>query len=1224
MSDQSQIQAIPLLSYSPDNKKFLFSQEAESFLLNIHKPFGVLTVAGMYRTGKSYLLNKILLGKNGFNVGPTINPCTKGIWIWPEILKGNDEEGNEVDIILLDTEGFGAYDEDINHDTKIFTLAILLSSYFVYNSIGTIDEKTIQSLSFVVNMSKHIQIKSLSNVSSSMESDISLLFPKFSWVLRDFSLKLINPKGEKITSNEYLESILNYKNLLTVNDTTSKANTILENKNNIRNLIKTYFKDRTCFTLIRPVEDEKMLQNLQNLDDSELREEFLIQISELKKEIINKMRIKTFNSKKINGEIFVNIIKSYSSSINSGAVPNIENTWNSICRLESAKAYQNSEKEYDRLMKEYLKNLYEVNLKSSSEFESQSIYETEMNEVKFPSKEEFLLNTKIIESQCVDYLEKYSYGDCDEELKQRLRKRIREKFFFYEKLFEEEVKLSLNKYLQEKYNNIEKHIINLYNTKKQNEASTYFQVLLNEINTIVKSVELEVENKFSDFSGKYELILDFRNRTNSFFINDIFKKIINSMDILIKETNQLNTSNRNSFLEEISKINNQLQLKNKEIKSLNDENEEKNKKIKEIVNDFLKLKEEKTEIIKEKDMKIGYIKTLHDDYTKKIKDKEHIINILNEKIKGYEFKLNDEEVKGNLIKSQYTEDIHILNERIKELKEKEKEGISFYTERNKEIENENKNLKIAIEKVKEDYSNYQRKQKETSIESETQKKKYNIIIDSYKEKIDDYERKLDEVNKDNNKVIEGLNMKLKSEVGLYKTKVHQLELLLSQKESQIESESNENSNKIKNLNESINETKMKYEKYKNEAETLITQLKSQIEEEKNILSSTIKENEYKLKELEEKYKVLKKNESTETSKEIKEYYEKRIEDIMNDTKEKIDKMKEEIVDLKSRTVESTKNSNKIDIEKDFLIEELRQDKEDLENQMLKIRKEKILLNENLLRQEDQYKQEVERISNEKDYELDEQRRLIQKKLDEAQLDYERELKELKNLMRIEKEKNEDKLNEEKNNYIKMLYEEKISFENQLNQLERQKNDEFLRLNEIIDEKDENINELSMRVKKNDEEKVNNQKENEKNIIIINEQITEIEKLKDEIKSMENTLNEYNLKIQDLKNEVIQIKDENNLKNIKNDDLEKENQLLKMNISLLSTQFKEEKNNLLTKIDELNSVISEKNNSLMKSRFNNEKEEALLKQQLDYLSNRIEELNLIINTNQEKYEKTLCK
>jgi len=43
-------------------------------------------VAGKYRTGKSFLLNRIILNKkdvDGFGVGPTINPCTK-VWNFTE------------------------------------------------------------------------------------------------------------------------------------------------------------------------------------------------------------------------------------------------------------------------------------------------------------------------------------------------------------------------------------------------------------------------------------------------------------------------------------------------------------------------------------------------------------------------------------------------------------------------------------------------------------------------------------------------------------------------------------------------------------------------------------------------------------------------------------------------------------------------------------------------------------------------------------------------------------------------------------------------------------------------------------------------------------------------------------------------------------------------------------------------------------------------------------
>ena len=71
--------------------------------------FGVSTVAGMYRTGKSYLLNRILLNKQkGFSVGPTVNPCTKGLWIWSKPIYVNSDKGKRLPILLIDTEGFGA------------------------------------------------------------------------------------------------------------------------------------------------------------------------------------------------------------------------------------------------------------------------------------------------------------------------------------------------------------------------------------------------------------------------------------------------------------------------------------------------------------------------------------------------------------------------------------------------------------------------------------------------------------------------------------------------------------------------------------------------------------------------------------------------------------------------------------------------------------------------------------------------------------------------------------------------------------------------------------------------------------------------------------------------------------------------------------------------------------------------------------------------------------
>jgi hypothetical protein len=107
----------------------------------------------MYRTGKSYLLNRMLLDRtSGFGVGPTINPCTKGIWVWGRTVPGYTVDGDPCNVLIMDTEGLGALDEDSNHDAKVFSLAILLSSAFIYNSVGSIDENALSNLSLVVNL----------------------------------------------------------------------------------------------------------------------------------------------------------------------------------------------------------------------------------------------------------------------------------------------------------------------------------------------------------------------------------------------------------------------------------------------------------------------------------------------------------------------------------------------------------------------------------------------------------------------------------------------------------------------------------------------------------------------------------------------------------------------------------------------------------------------------------------------------------------------------------------------------------------------------------------------------------------------------------------------------------------------------------------------------------------------------------------------------------------
>lgn len=108
------VKPIPFIIYV-QGKGFQMTEESKSFLKTLEKKkLGILSIVGKYRTGKSYLINKVLLTDHqGFQVGNTINACTKGLWIFNKTFKNKNNE----EFLIIDTEGFGSVGEGVNHDT---------------------------------------------------------------------------------------------------------------------------------------------------------------------------------------------------------------------------------------------------------------------------------------------------------------------------------------------------------------------------------------------------------------------------------------------------------------------------------------------------------------------------------------------------------------------------------------------------------------------------------------------------------------------------------------------------------------------------------------------------------------------------------------------------------------------------------------------------------------------------------------------------------------------------------------------------------------------------------------------------------------------------------------------------------------------------------------------------------------------------------------------------
>ncbi|XP_067318555.1 guanylate-binding protein 2-like, partial [Anolis sagrei] len=130
---------------SNDGEELRINREALQILQRIRHPVVVVSIVGLYRTGKSYLMNRLAGKRTGFSLGCEMQANTKGIWMW--CLPYPDRKDQT--LVLLDTEGLGDVDKaDKQNDSWIFALSVLLSSTLVYNSMGTIDQSAIDKLQY--------------------------------------------------------------------------------------------------------------------------------------------------------------------------------------------------------------------------------------------------------------------------------------------------------------------------------------------------------------------------------------------------------------------------------------------------------------------------------------------------------------------------------------------------------------------------------------------------------------------------------------------------------------------------------------------------------------------------------------------------------------------------------------------------------------------------------------------------------------------------------------------------------------------------------------------------------------------------------------------------------------------------------------------------------------------------------------------------------------------
>jgi hypothetical protein len=500
---------INLIEFNRNN--FILNEKALNILNSINEDLIIISIVGKARTGKSYLMNLLLNYNNiqypgkGFQISSRLNSCTKGIWLWNTPRDSPIYPNSK--IIFIDSEGTNSTDISTKtYDSKIFALIVLISSLFIYNTYGNIDERSIADLALAAHLSNTIA----TNTIDDKDIIINELTPKFIWVLRDFILDKIDPDtGKEISSNDYLELCLRNK-LINKNGIGMENNLIREN------IIK-YFKERECITLPRPVEQEEDLHKLNEIRFDQLKPNFRNEFLNLKRKVYEESKIKRIGNKKINGPILVNLLIQFINSLNSKIIPNINTAIENIILNEI-------EKYYDKCKKLWKQNY--IKIKTNKDCNIKSIYN-----IKYFIIIEY--SQVINDNKEIKYTEKFLeiYNNNKNKLEQEIQNDI-------DKLLKERNTNSKIYEIINKYENIGLCSNNIDINIEKNEKDFVIKTIKNNFINYIKDIKNIISKKNNINNNKIlEEIIKKEKRNNEKIIKEILEVINKEYENKIKEIN---------------------------------------------------------------------------------------------------------------------------------------------------------------------------------------------------------------------------------------------------------------------------------------------------------------------------------------------------------------------------------------------------------------------------------------------------------------------------------------------------------------------------------------------------------------------------------------------------------------------------------------------------------------------------------------------------------------
>ncbi|KAL8451839.1 hypothetical protein Emed_001719 [Eimeria media] len=417
-----------------DGKEVLTVDEnARRWLAELSTQYvAVISICGELQTGKSGLAN-LLLDENvmsssmGFAVGASgaVPAATQGSrfvqraesegkteGVWMSAVEAEGEKDNLI-YLILDYEGIGSKRKSVEHDQRLFTLALLVSNFLVFVTRGAVDSDTLFSLASASAWTQRLRVAHGSSAdrppqkvstpshagaptspSGKGKTEGGPLTPKAAiasstmstwrapvllWLLQDFNMSMVDEQQNPLTAGDYLEALLSV-GLNRESSGSSKLAADLEQPQirMARQEVSELFSDRDCVALPSPLGQyiptshaasggQSQARTLEAVSVSEFVPLYQRRLTHLRCRVFRDCKGRALDGTALTGTALTRILEKLVEGINGGDVPESLRLLGSIQHDECRRWKQVCEEAFTKELRETFQSKLPVSTKELQE-----------------------------------------------------------------------------------------------------------------------------------------------------------------------------------------------------------------------------------------------------------------------------------------------------------------------------------------------------------------------------------------------------------------------------------------------------------------------------------------------------------------------------------------------------------------------------------------------------------------------------------------------------------------------------------------------------------------------------------------------------------------------------------------------------------------------------------------------------------------------------------------